>query len=700
MDLSFRAIHDVVHATAAFAETRNGDDDDGRDRGKGDGSVLSGQAADGDDADSNCSSSSSSSSRGGTDGSTVSWTRSQLNPKNRIDSLAPLADPLWRIDGSAGFGTQYYAYPLFLADRRLPPMHIDVFVHEGASYTPTLRAVLDLDQAFHTKDAVRVRRLGVTQHLLRILQRQTTHPDGQLRPDVVEDLFRRGPFGSRIVIEDLSCHIHEAQVVLSPNYLLENDLMSYHELIDMWGLAGQQDRLPPEVSIANVRWVRQLHDSICEVYVDAHSEQHGGVVEDGTGHEPRLVVLKSLSSGIKYMYQEIRALVRDVQPHPHVLSRPLHIITKQCLFGNKRGVIGFTMPHYAAGSLRDALPLLRIHGTLRLADQLRWSCQIAAAMCHVWHEGRGAFYYPDLRLDNVVLTAPAPKGDAGLVDFEQRGVWCSFSSPEVNYIESLRLLAFDDQDFDFAIDEEVCAEYRRKLVDCYEAALAADRASEAAAAAAAAAAGPSSAQPPSKRPLIVRLEEETKYSNPPQGYNVPWICLTRREREAAMVYMLGRMLWCLFEGMSAPHRGAVWQSYPREPDALEFPAFERTPPAVQALILRCFGDSGAVEQSHFVRQGGKLYMKQGVGGGGGGGGGAAPASYELVSDDLTGRARGFWKTRLEEGEVWLQQRNERLRQEAKNGSKDEDPTTSAYGRPTLRQVLTSLQELDGHVGGS
>ncbi|EPE08271.1 hypothetical protein F503_01054 [Ophiostoma piceae UAMH 11346] len=681
MDLSFEAIHDVIHPTAAFSQG-SGDGDGGRSST----SSYAGSKDCGDDDEHHNSIDDD-----------AGWTQSQLNPKNRIDSLAPMSQPLWRIDGSAGFGTQFYAYPLFLDGP--PPMHIDVFVHEGASYPAVVRELLDLDVSFHTKDAGRVRRLGIAQHILRILHWHTTKEDGSLRQGVVKNLYNNGPFGSRIVIDNLSCHIHESRIAISPNYPLENDLISYQELIRMWGLVDDES-LPPEVSIDRVHLVRQLHDSISEVYVDND-------VGDQPGEPERtIVVLKSLTSGVKYMYQEIRALLKDIPRHEYILSKPLHIVTKQCLFGRKRGVIGFTMPFLKAGSLRDALPLLRVHGRLHRADQLRWARQITEAMCHVWHEGHS--FYPDLRLDNVVLTAPAPEGDAGLVDFEQRGVWSSFSAPEVDYVENVRLVAFDDQDFDFAIPEDVCREFKKKLVLCYDAAM---TEKTDASTTPAVQSGNSKLKTPSKRPLILRLEEEVKYSNPALSYNVSWSCLTKTEQEAAMVYMLGRLMWCIFEGMSAPHHGAIWQSYSREPE-LEFPTFQHSCPEQKALVLRCFGDAGAKEQSRFVRWKSKLYMKQGVKANSS----TSPSPmYELVSDDLVGKARLYWKEQLDEGEAWLQHRNEQLHMAAVShdascgeGSTKMvdgiDPSTasktnevSAHGRPTLNQVLKWVKELESQV---
>ncbi|CAK7243559.1 MAG: hypothetical protein STHCBS139747_005085 [Sporothrix thermara] len=738
MNLSFKAIHDVVHATAAFSGHTDDSSDDEIDVRDG---MRTPSSVDEIDFDSE---------------EHVSWAMSQLNPKNRIDSLEPVAKPKWRIDGAAGLGTQFYAYPVFLPFRP-PPMKIEVFIADISTHPRNLRRLLDLEQVFHTKDRSRVRRLGIASHVQRILQHHSTHKDGQLSPSVVESLFLHGPFGSMIIIENLTYDVKESQLIINPNHPLEGELMSYVELKTMWKLTDSKrhdgGRLPPEVDIHSLGLVRQLHDSISlveytpektsadscgKVSSSSSSSSHHNKtgteighwlnqisqfsnaskarstseassiarpIKDKDGHMPSLLILKSVSSQVKFLYQELRALLKDIPPHESILSRPLHIITKKCLFGLKAGVIGFTMPFYPLGSVRDILPLLRIHGQLTFEVQMRWSCQITDALLHMWTKA-DKFYYPDLRLDNIVIAGPGWTGDIGIVDFEQRGVWCSFSAPEVDFIESLRVLAFDDQDYEYANAEDVCNEFLQKLVDCYDAAALIDPPP------------PLPAHLSSKNHAVLRLEEVNMYSNPWNGYNVPWNCMTNVEKEAAMVYMLGRVLWCIGEGMSAPHRGAIWQSYPYEPE-IEFPNFSRTPEALRDIINKCFGDAGAREQSQFVRQCSKLYIKEpldtaaGAEGGDVSSGDASKPAYKLVSEDLASKAREFWHARLAEGDAWLKKRNKQLREQSSEnghgtvtslsyGDTKECPRSpdgshmevSAHGRPTLRQVLQWLTELE------
>lgn len=60
------------------------------------------------------------------------------------------------------------------------------------------------------------------------------------------------------------------------------------------------------------------------------------------------------------------------------------------------------------------------------------------------------------------------------------------------------------------------------------------------------------------------IADSATYNNPPLGYNVPWNSLSRQEHEYAEVYMLGRLMWCVWEGMSAPQRGTYCYTPPNK----------------------------------------------------------------------------------------------------------------------------------------
>lgn len=584
MELNSTSIHDVIHPTAAFSQNAPA------------ANPLATRPA----SDTEC-----------------PWLESQLNPKNRIDSLDPPLNPLWRIDGCTGLGTQYYALPLFLPD--IPPMRFDVFIPEEAAASPLLRKLLDLDGAFHTKDAARLRRLGISIHILRTLQAWTT------TEAPVAALYHTLPFGSRIVFENLDANIHNIKITIAPTYFVEKQLLGLATLDR--NLEVGPELLPEVIDISSLSIVQQLHDSVCVV---RHKESG------------KLWILKALTSGTKYLYVELRNLLR-MEPHPNVISRPEYLVTKCCRFGGKTAVVGFIIPYHPVGSLRDTLPLLRIHGRLTLELQLKWATQLASAVLHV--RKRGHMFYPDLRLDNIVLSAA---GDIVMVDFEQRGVWCEFAAPEINSLEYTRILASDDSSDGSEAESTIPDETREHFAAILSRLL----------------------------PGWESLQAHEEYSPLPHGYssyNIPWLCLNETEQEAAEVYMLGRVLWCIFEGQSAPQRAAVWQSYRREPD-IEFPAFRMTTPALRDLIDRCSRGRRQVLSSLIVRRGSKLILRD---------------SEKSSPEDVARVARDWWRAEVEAAERFLETREEMKRAGLWDGN--------YYGRPKLEELLEELKQFRDSV---
>ena len=596
MELNSKSIHDVIHPTAAFAQ-----------------SLAWTQP-------------------GGAAAEVGSWSESQLNPKNRIDSLDDPKNPLWRIDGGTGLGTQYYIVPLFLD--AIPPMRFDVFIPEEATSCPHLRQLLDLNAAFHTKDAVRVRRLGIAKHIIRTLQ-AWTEAGGDGGPASVSRMYRDLPFGSRIIFENLNLDIRKIKITVAPTYYVEKQLIGLRRLEECLGLPP--DILPVAVDISRLEVVQQLHDSVSLVRMNAGDDGHEKL---GQPKPRNLWILKALTSGTKYLYSELRNLMR-LKPHPHIISRPTCLITKYCRFGGKTGVVGFLIPYYATGSLRDVLPPLRIHGQLTLETQLKWATQLVSAVLHIREQGH--IFYPDLRLDNVVIS---DAGDVVMIDFEQRGVWCEFAAPEVNALEYFRILAsgdpFGGQDTDLSIPEHIRDHYAALLSQLL--------------------------------PDWDALQAREDYAPLPHGYdgyNVPWQCLSSTEQEAAEVYMLGRLLWCIFEGESAPQNSAVWQSYQWEPD-LEFPEFHRTPAKLRDLVDRCTRGRRTPLSSLIVRRASKLVLRAGK-----------PDEMQ-DADEVRRAARQWWTAEVKAAEDFLQMRERRKIA----GEWDENH----FNRPTLREVAAFLED--------
>lgn len=597
------------------------------------------------------------------------WEDSQLNIKNRIDSTSPLRSALWSIDGGAGLGTQFFAVATFIEDA--PPMRFDVFISEKATEPRLIRQLLDLDDAFHARDRARVQQQAIASYIVRALQIWTTEVYG---PEKVKDMYYNQPFGSRIVFETLPLNIRDAKIVIGPMHNLEYHQLSPRELGDMWKMDVEQ--MPPPVDIFNLVYVRQLQDSVCLVKYRGN---------EGT---ETLWALKALISSVKYMYHELRNLL-TMPPHPNVLGRPTRLVTKKTRSNARRTVvIGFLEPYYSGINLRDMLPVLRMNNTLHLEDQIRWAKQICSGLVHIRQNGN--IYYADMRLDQIVMTHDNVR--PVIVDFEQRGVWCEFASPEVNALEYMRILASDDYDEDDDYgDEDEGGDRYVTVPTAVETAQLRNRALRARYAA-----------------LLGRLYPgwrdlagaDGHYNNPPHGYNVAWTCLTPVEQERAEVYMLGRLLWCVFEGMSAPQRGAVWQSYRNEPE-FEFPSFVRTPPELRGLIELCTAGRRPQLSSIIVRRGNKLELRH-DGPAGGRPGLGSPESMQTkgMSSRSSGEAKAriirqaaaeFWRAETAWAEEFLLDRERKM----KAGTWNEN----VFGRPSLGEVDSALAAFQRKVIG-
>lgn len=530
----------------------------------------------------------------------ASWEDSQLNPKNRVDSLDPLPDPLWRVDGCTSFGSQYYVVPIFM--HPITPLRIDCFVPELSTQSRQTRDLLELDRAFHTKDRARVAELAISKHILRRLQTWTTSLEDPCK--YLTDL----PFGSRIIFTNLSLDINQIKVEVGQAHALETFLFSEAQFEATW---GPEVRLPPAIDISEVQFVEQIHDSTCLVLISGQK-----------------YILKALTSFSKYLYHELKLLL-TMRPHPNIVSAPVHIVTKQVRFGSKRAVLGFTLEYHEHGTLRDVIPLLSSNNTLLQSDQYKWAVQITSGLLH--HRETSGTFYPDLRLDNIVLSS---ERNAIMVDFEQRGVWCEFAAPEVNTIEYICMLAREEQ---------IPDEDRQQFVDLME----------------------------KLCPGYEDLLSREKYTNPPGGYNVSWLSLSSREQEAAEVYMLGRVLWCIFEGVCAPQKSTIWVSY-RWESPLQFPEYRRAPHAIRRLIDKCTMGRRPTLDTIVVRQGSRLIL-------------SAQDPSKTEPRDVLDAAREWWLKEI----GWAQQYLTARETAKRLGEWDENP----YNRPRLREVLDELDSI-------
>jgi hypothetical protein len=158
-----------------------------------------------------------------------------------------------------------------------------------------------------------------------------------------------------------------------------------------------------------------------------------------------------------------------------------------------------------------------------------------------------------------------------------------------------------------------------------------------------------------------------------KGFNgcVPWLCLSHSERDAAMVYMLGRVLWCIFEGVSAPEV-ATWMEYLHDPD-FQFPDFCRTPLKLRDLILECTKGWDVMQRK--VRRHGKYLFEEREN--------ERTFSEEAVLEEMRREAQ----QQLEDAERFLERRENMV----------EDKPGSYYGRTLLKDVLLALENCENSI---
>ena len=88
--------------------------------------------------------------------------------------------------------------------------------------------------------------------------------------------------------------------------------------------------------------------------------------------------------------------------------------------------------------------------------------------------------------------------------------------------------------------------------------------------------------------------------------------MNRREREAVQVFALGKLMYCIFEGVASVRR-EIYPSLPQDSnDGPEFPEFRSSPPQVRNLIIACTRDAHEYDNDRpgLIRHGGRLYPRK------------------------------------------------------------------------------------------
>ncbi|RDW93322.1 uncharacterized protein DSM5745_00644 [Aspergillus mulundensis] len=541
-----------------------------------------------------------------------SWDYSFLNPRNRVETL-DTASSRWRIDGATICGTCVYVIPLDLLPN-LPPLRILLYISDQTEYPAALRHSLDASIGVPLRDGNAISQLGLAKHLCRALDHHCAQNPGFLQE------YLKLPFGSRLIFEDITPEVADMRLDIERDYHVESNMKTLDTLQRSWSDVAR-GTWPPAVDINNLCLVKQLNEAVSLVEVPGQPA----------------AIFKAASNSLHHTYHELRFLL-SCSPHPHIMPRPLAVVTKKSAFGGKNGVVGFLLQHFQGGSLRDILPARQRSATLSDSVKLRWCRQVASALAHL-HE-HGAFY-SDLRPDNVLLDA---EENAVLCDFEQRGNWYEWCAPEIRYRQYA---------------ENIRARLPNRVVNSpYDRLLK----------------GYAGSHSMSTSACYTLAE------SPIEARNRAWFALPPSAREKATVYNLGLFIYSVFEGLSNVQRNVANQ-FPIEPE-VEFPTYRRTPAVIREIIQHCMGDTPnwhtaglRSESPRVLRVNGLLYPETQTN--------LEPdtrASFDAVMETLL----NFWNTELMQAEKFLDDPN------WKTGD-------FGRGRASLRDVVDTLGSLSEDI---
>ncbi|KAG0134212.1 hypothetical protein HOY82DRAFT_637796 [Tuber indicum] len=204
------------------------------------------------------------------------------------------------------------------------------------------------------------------------------------------------------------------------NHSFENGLISHSALYNSWGIS---DPNPSIVSSERLRCWAYLNESVAIVSLDKET----GSYIFKTNSNPQL------------LYQEIEAIVR-LDPHPNIIRKRM-LVSKSTMISRMHKldtaskyfeqenmpIVGFLVEYHPGGTLMSTL----IGGEVSLGDKAKWCAGLVSAMAHIrctkQKDGRWGFY-ADLKPDNIVFSK---NRDLILIDFETGGSWAQYTPPEI-----------------------------------------------------------------------------------------------------------------------------------------------------------------------------------------------------------------------------------------------------------------------------
>lgn len=500
--------------------------------------------------------------------------------------------------------------------RGRPPLRIYTYIPEIENTPEHLRDTLQTNSSMFL-ESHNIASSNISRHVLRALEHWSVGFAD------FEKEYSGMPFGSRIIFENMAADVRDVKIHFVPVFHVERQYLSQKGLQNLWNLS--EDSWPESLDFEKLQFQQQIDDNISLVSLAGKDGEY---------------IFKSLTDDLKHFYHELRLLL-TIDPHPNIISRPLYVVTKKCAFGGKLGICGLILEYHRAGGLRTIMRQRSSNLERELGDEISWAQQITSALIHIKEKGAG--FYTNLKLDNIVM---ASSGDAGalrpvLIDFEQRLGSPVWTPPEVHYIVYLTNLATKSPEISF----------RKKYTHLLQI----------------------------NNIPISNPSKSARYDNPKNGYCEPWSSFTLQQQESAQVYMLGKLLWCLFENGTVLNTHISISSFREGSEVADivFPNFRRTPQKLRECIMRC--TAGAQEtRGHLpplVIRDRKIFARDWKGGPG-------PRAVEEAQT----AARRWWRQEIADAERFLETRKE-------SGNFGGSVQNYIEMRPTLKEVLNVLQSL-------
>jgi hypothetical protein len=180
---------------------------------------------------------------------------------------------------------------------------------------------------------------------------------------------------------------------------------------------------------------------------------------------------------------------------------------------------------------------------------------------------------------------------------------------------------------------------------------------------------------------FLTLGRSELYDNPDVGWYLPWVTSTASEQEAGNVCLLGKVIWCIFEGVGNINVG-LRASKP-DNESPEFPAFVRSPPVIQDLVKRCTeGSREWLDGPLGLRRNGSKIYPRGKSG--------LDGEPRANLDETRAAIQKVWAGELEKGEAIV---GARMRHDKGIATADDMEELRYLKRPKLQEVLDELEKI-------